>query len=192
MDIRQLFFKNRSFSPIPLALAIIYFAIPSWSFMILGGLLIFLGETIRINAVRYAGGATRTRKVGAPSICSDGPYARVRNPLYLGNMVIYGGVVLFAGGTMVWPLLVLTLIFFLIQYGFIISLEEEILYEKFLTEYDVYRGAVPRLIPKISPWKKRTVLDPLSWSMTLRTESRSLQSLTATIIIILLRSYIPI
>ena len=92
MDIRQFFFRNRSFTPIPIALMIIYFAGANNSFRIFGFVLLLLGETIRIWAVSHAGSATRTRNVGAPSLCSSGPYAHSRNPLYVGNMLMYVGI----------------------------------------------------------------------------------------------------
>ena len=38
-----------------------------------------LGEIIRFNAVRHAGGRTRTTNVGAKSLCTSGPYSRTRN-----------------------------------------------------------------------------------------------------------------
>jgi protein-S-isoprenylcysteine O-methyltransferase Ste14 len=93
MDIRNFFFKYRSYTPIPLGIMIVYFARPNNLHLSLGVLLLFVGEAIRIWAVSYAGGITRTRNVGAPKICSSGPYAFVRNPLYVGNMMMYLGVV---------------------------------------------------------------------------------------------------
>ncbi len=185
MDIRQFFFKNRSYTPIPLALAIIYYSSPGGVLSAVGTVLIILGELIRLNGVRYAGGATRTRKVGAPMLCTDGPYAYVRNPLYLGNIVIYAGIVLFAGGDRVWLLLGITLAFFVIQYGLIISLEEETLHRKFGRPYSQYLDSVPRLIPRLSPWSGRLESDPRTWKKTFRTERRSLQTLSASIILIL-------
>ena len=138
-----------------------------------------------MNGVRYAGGATRTRRVGAPALCTDGPYAYVRNPLYLGNIVIYAGIVLFAGGEKVYPLLGLTMVFFVFQYGLIISLEEETLRGKFGEPYSHYVKSVPRLFPRPSPWRGRQLSGPNPWKKTLRTEKRSLQTLSSSIILIL-------
>ena len=101
MDIRRFLFKNRSFTPIPIILTVIYFSSPSTPYVYMGFVLVITGEVIRFNAVRYAGGATRTTKVGASSLCTAGPYARTRNPLYLGNVIIYAGMVFVAGGIMI-------------------------------------------------------------------------------------------
>ena len=91
MDIRRFIFKNRSFTPIPIVLIVIHFSSPAVPYFHIGLLLVLIGEVIRLHAVRYAGGATRTTTVGAPALCTAGPYARTRNPLYLGNIVIYIG-----------------------------------------------------------------------------------------------------
>ncbi len=70
MDIRQFFFKYRSYTPIPIAILIIYFASEQKPYYLLGLLMLLFGESIRIWAVSYAGGKTRTRNVGAPELCT--------------------------------------------------------------------------------------------------------------------------
>ena len=157
MDIRNIFFKFRSYTPIPAALAIIHNSQPILPFSILGILLIVIGEMIRINAVRYAGGATRTRSVGAPSLCTSGPYSYTRNPLYCGNIIIYAGVAFLGGGKWMWHFVAIIIIFFIAQYYLIISLEEETLKLKFEKEYESYIENVPkpqlrcRLLCKLLP-----------------------------------------
>ena len=125
MDIRQVFFKNRSYTPIPIALLIIYFASEQKPYWMLGVLMLIFGESIRIWAVSYAGGKTRTRKVGAPALCTSGPYAFTRNPLYLGNMFMYIGIALVAGAPNIIFMILIIFSFFMIQYTLIVSLEEE-------------------------------------------------------------------
>lgn len=188
MDIRNFFFSNRSYTPIPLALLIIYFAQPSWPMSLVGFIILMAGEAIRLNAVRYAGGATRTTKVGAPSLCTAGPYARVRNPLYVGNMIMYTGIVLIAGAPNVWGMLFLTWVFFTIQYSLIVNLEEEKLVELFGEAYEAYRQFVPALIPRVIPWKNNDTRTPASWEKTFKTEKRTLQNITLIILIIWVRS----
>ena len=184
MDLRNFLFKNRSFTPIPIVLTLLYFSNPALPFLVYGIALAALGESIRINAVRYAGGATRTTKVGAPSLCTTGPYARTRNPLYLGNMIIYCGIVLIAGGTYMWELFILVFSFFTFQYFMIISLEEETLVGLFGDDYDTYR----KIFPRITPWIGTDDRSPTLIFNTLKTEKRTLQNLTFILFLIALRA----
>ena len=187
MDIRTFLFKNRSYTPIPLVIAILYFTSTIYPYIIYGLILIAIGEAIRINAVRYAGGVTRTVKVGAPSLCTSGPYGRSRNPLYFGNMIIYSGVVLFSGGPMMVPLLCIVLLFFTFQYYMIISLEEETLRNLFKDQYLKYCKNVPRLFPRILPWKNNSLIQPTPFNSTIKTEKRTLQNILLIILLIILR-----
>ena len=116
--------------------------------------LILIGELIRINAVSHAGGITRTMNVGAPSLCTSGPYSRTRNPLYLGNMIIYLGIVLVAGGEYVFILEGIVFLYFTFQYMMIISLEEETLKKLFGDEYipiwRMFRVCFQKLLPGLA------------------------------------------
>ena len=188
MDIRQFFFRNRSFTPIPIALMIIYFAGDNNLFRFIGFILLLIGETIRIWAVSHAGGATRTRNVGAPSLCSSGPYAHSRNPLYVGNMLMYIGIVLIAGVPNGFFMVMVTTVFFLIQYTLIISLEEETLDTLFGNEYMEYKKNVPPIIPRLSPWtgaKKKRQTPILE---TLKTEKRTLQNVFLMLLLLFIKN----
>ena len=189
MDLRYFLFSNRGFTPIPLVLVILYLSSFSYPYFIIGIGLIVIGESIRIYGVRFAGSATRTREVGAPSLCTSGPYSRCRNPLYLGNMIIYCGVVLMAGGQFLWPLLFIVFVFFTLQYTMIISLEEETLVKLFGNEYQLYRESVPKLFPRISPWLGNDKRVPLTIIQTLKTEKRTLQNIIIIIILIGAKNY---
>ncbi|MEE8335467.1 MAG: isoprenylcysteine carboxylmethyltransferase family protein [Candidatus Neomarinimicrobiota bacterium] len=192
MDIRNFFFKYRSFTPIPLAVMIIYFAQRPNPYWLYGLFLVVVGESIRIWAVSYAGGETRTRTVGAPALCSAGPFARVRNPLYVGNMMMYTGIVLIAGSPSLWSMLLITLIFFYIQYSLIVSLEEETLLALFGDTYETYRENTPAIIPRFKAWPNDDIRLPMSLGKTLKTEKRTLQNISLIIISILIRvSYFP-
>ena len=187
MDIRDFFFRNRGYIPIPLAIIILTFASIKIELLPIGVILVVTGELLRLNGVRYAGGETRTLKVGASALCSSGPFAYLRNPLYLGNVIIYAGMVLIAGGEFVWILLPTTLTFFFLEYGLIISLEEETLRKKFNEEYGEYLSMVPRLIPRVSPWKGGSETVPMTIEKTLRTEKRTLQIIGGFILLLILR-----
>jgi len=149
MDLREFFFKYRSYTPIPIGVMIVYFARPEILYVYIGAMLLCAGEIIRIWSVSYAGGETRTRNVGAKKLCSAGPYAFVRNPLYAGNMFMYVGIVFIAGAANLWLMIATTLTFFIIQYSLIVALEEEKLEELFGQEYQIYKKNVPAVLPRL-------------------------------------------
>jgi protein-S-isoprenylcysteine O-methyltransferase Ste14 len=187
MDIRKFFFQYRSFTPIPVALMIIYFAGANSTHRVAGIFLLLLGEGIRIWAVSHAGGATRTRDVGAPSLCTSGPYAQTRNPLYVGNMLMYVGIVLIAGMPNELFAAIVTAVFFIVQYSLIISLEEETLDKLFREEYSVYKQNVPPIFPRLKPWRGGKNRKPATILQTLKTEKRTLQNVFLIILFIFIR-----
>jgi protein-S-isoprenylcysteine O-methyltransferase Ste14 len=76
-----------------------------------------------------------------------GPYAHVRNPLYLGSILIAAG---FAVALMSLPFAIALAAFFLLIYVPVIASEEAFLRDTFL-EFEWYCARVPRLIPRITP-----------------------------------------
>ena len=187
MDIRNFFFKNRSYTPIPLAVLIIYFSQPVLPYVLYGLICLGIGEYIRFWAVRYAGGITRTTNVGASALCSSGPFAYIRNPLYTGNFFIFSGIVLIAGAPNIWAMLAVTWIFFLTQYSLIIYLEEETLVSLFGAEYETYRQHVPRLLPRFSSWTSDDKRRPMTFMKTLKTEKRTLQNIVLILLLVIIR-----
>ena len=187
MEIRNLFFKSRSFTPIPILLMMLYFARPNSPYFFLGIVLIVIGEIIRLRSVSFAGGETRTMNVGASSICKSGPYSIVRNPLYIGNMMIYVGFAFIAGSVYVVTISSITFVYFFIQYSLIISLEEEALEEKFGDEYIAYKNLVPSILPKINNTFRNYDTIPSSLAKTIKTEKRTLQNILLVSLLLFLR-----
>ncbi|MDG2265982.1 MAG: isoprenylcysteine carboxylmethyltransferase family protein [Candidatus Marinimicrobia bacterium] len=190
MNTGNFLFKYRSYTPIPLAIYILFNSYSEIRNILIGFILITIGESLRMWAVSYAGGATRTTKVGAPSLCTSGPYSYTRNPLYIGNMVIYSGVVFFAGSLNILFTLIITWIFFTIQYYLIINLEQNTLIDVFGKEYEKYINNVPKLFPRLSPWKNKYKYTPMKFSKTIKTEKRTLQNIILLIFIILFKHYL--
>ena len=188
MDIRQIFFKYRSYTPIPIAILILYFTLEHSPHYSLGLLMLLFGELIRIWAVSYAGGKTRTRKVGAPALCTSGPYSFTRNPLYLGNMFMYIGIAMVAGAPNIILMISTVFSFFLIQYTFIVSLEEETLTALFGEQYNNYKKHVPAIFPRPRPWKGNGTAKRRSILKTIKTEKRTLQNVLLILTLIVLRS----
>ncbi|MFH1214165.1 MAG: isoprenylcysteine carboxylmethyltransferase family protein [Candidatus Neomarinimicrobiota bacterium] len=187
MDIRRLFFKMRGYTPIPLVLILIYQSNMIRNLAIVGVLLALSGEWIRLNGVRAAGGRTRTRKVGAKELCTWGLFAHVRNPLYIGNALIYFGMLLLAGGRWLLPLTILAVVYLLLQYGLIISLEEETLTNLFGAEYEKYKANVPRLLPRLKPWETGGEPKFLSWPKVIRTEKTTLMVFGIFVIAVIIK-----
>ena len=187
MDIRNFFFANRSFTPIPIALSIIYFAQPENQNILLGFMVLLVGELIRMGSVSYAGGETRTTSVGAPSLCTAGPYGYVRNPIYVGNMLMYLGIVIIAGSPNLMLMVLSTMSFFIIQYSLIISLEEEKLDELFGPDYVTYKSNVRAIIPRFTRWKTDDDRRPLSIIKLVKTEKRTLQNVAFILTLIVIR-----
>jgi len=76
-----------------------------------------------------------------------GPYAHVRNPLYLGSILIAAG---FAVALMSLSFAIALVVFFLLIYVPVIASEEAFLRDTFL-EFEWYCARVPRLVPRLTP-----------------------------------------
>jgi len=190
MDTGNFLFKYRSYTPIPLALYILYNSHPEIQNILIGFILIAIGESLRMWAVSYAGGITRTTNVGAPSLCTSGPYGYTRNPLYIGNMIIYSGVVFVAGSLNILSMLIVTWAFFIIQYYLIINLEQNTLIDIFGKEYKNYMNNVPIFFPRLTSWKNKDKYIPMKFSKTIKTEKRTLQNIILLIMIIYFKHYL--
>ncbi len=167
-------FKLRGYTPIPLVLAAWIGAHPTRRSVITGTVLVVLGECVRLWGVAHAGSATRTREVGAPRLVTSGPYARTRNPLYLGNLLMTAGFVVLAHAWMPWMLLAV-LAAFAVQYGFIVRVEEARLRELFGSAYDTYCAAVPRFGVRATAWAQAEAR-AADWHAAWRSETRTFQT----------------
>jgi len=170
-------FKYRSYTPIPFVILMIAYQQSNvWS-LPLGLLIAVCGELIRLWAVSWAGSETRTTgKVGGTYLVINGPYAHVRNPLYVGNILIYFGLGIMSFA--LFPYLqIIALAFFIYQYYEIIKEEEGFLKEKFGNDFTDYIKNVPRIFPRLSPYKKDGVEQPdYDIKKGLRSERRTLQA----------------
>lgn len=186
-NIASKIFKYRSYTPIPFLLVMFFYANPNiWS--ILAGLLIAVtGEAIRIWGVSWAGSETRTTgTVGGSFLVISGPFAHVRNPLYVGNILMYTGLGIMSFA--LFPYLqILGLIFFYLQYKLIVQEEENYLEKTYGKDYEKYRQNVPRFFPKLKAFKVDDLKQPeFILSKGLRSEKRSLQAFSFVVVTILL------
>jgi protein-S-isoprenylcysteine O-methyltransferase Ste14 len=126
------------------------------AFSIATGLpLAFAGEAIRAWAVGYSGVTTRGSRVEAPALVTAGPYAYVRNPLYVGNFVTAAGFALaFTGGNGGVARLALVGASLGVMFGVyavIVPHEERFLHATFGADFEHYCATVPRVVPALEP-----------------------------------------
>lgn len=132
-------FVNRGWLPVPLLIGM---ALTPLRFPFLGLAVLALGEAIRFWAVGHIGLPSRTRGDGAHRVVDTGPYAAVRNPLYVGNIVLFTGL-----GVMAWPWALLAAPLLALHYHFIVRWEEANLRQKLGAAYVEYCSRVPRWLP---------------------------------------------
>jgi protein-S-isoprenylcysteine O-methyltransferase Ste14 len=186
-NISNIFFKYRSYTPIPFLLLMVIFAAPSIISMVIGFAIAISGELIRFLGVSWAGSETRTTGgVGGTYLVISGPFAFVRNPLYVGNILLYTGI-----GIMSWSLFpylqIIALLFFAVQYHFIVLEEEKFLKDKFGEAYKKYFKNVQRFIPRFTPYKDSTLEQPsYNPKAGVKSEKRTLQAFTSVSLIIVI------
>jgi protein-S-isoprenylcysteine O-methyltransferase Ste14 len=183
----KLLFKNRSYTPIPFLLVMIIFQKATLTSIIIGFGLVIIGELFRYWGVIYAGSITRTTSgVGANQLVVSGAFAHLRNPLYLGNILIYVGIGVMSMALAPY-LQIIAFLFFIFQYSMIIAEEEEFLTENFGEKYAEYKSRVPKLFPRFSAYKNEDS-DKQVYNLKagLKSERRTLQAIAITSLIIIL------
>jgi protein-S-isoprenylcysteine O-methyltransferase Ste14 len=176
--VRELLFKYRGYTPLPFLAAMVVFARPTAWTMAAGALVAITGELVRFWGVAYAGALTRvTGGVGAPEVIVAGPFAYVRNPLYVGNMLTYIGIGIMSNALVPW-LVVGAAVYFAFQYSQIVRLEEEFLDGRFGEPYREFKRNVPRFIPRPTPYRTEAQAQQLPrWREAVRSERRTFQAL---------------
>lgn len=128
-----------------LIVLLIIYARPQVHFFIGGLTFILIGEAFRLWA---AGHLSKNREV-----TTTGPYAYVKNPLYIGTFLVMIGFCLLARQ---WVILVVGLAIFFVYYApFKKKREADRLREIFGAVWDEYDRRVPDYIPRFSPYEKK-------------------------------------
>src|SRR6059058_3998682 len=107
--------------------------------------LIIIGEVVRLAGVAAAGSVTRRRSRNVQRLVTYGVFAWVRNPLYVGNFLIWLGFTVISG---VWWFLPIAVVIFAVEYSLIVRYEEGVLESIFGAEYLAYKQRVPRWLPR--------------------------------------------
>lgn len=173
---REWVFRWRGYVLIPSAVLVVVLCHPTIESFVAGLGVALLGEALRCWGVGYSGITTRESRVIAPQLVTAGPYAHVRNPLYLGNFITAFGFLVVGSGGIDWSLRLglgaLIVASYVTVYGIIIPLEEEYLGRMFGDAYQEYMRHVPRLIPRLTPYEKRQ--GTFHWSVIKNAEIHTL------------------
>lgn len=145
---------------------------PTTESLALGLQLAVVGEALRLWAIGYSGEATRSQSLRAPRLITAGPYAYVRNPLYLGNLCNNAGVLVASFYPWDWLQLGVWLLFTGWFYAMLARREEKFLAEIFGQEYEAYRRRVPAWWPTVRAYPQ--ACGSFCWARSLRFERTSL------------------
>lgn len=191
MDFRLKVFEMRSYTPVPFIVVMLVFAEPTVATLIGGLLIALLGEAIRFWGVSIVGSETRTTGVvGATNLITDGPFGYVRNPLYVGNILMYVGCGVMSNALVPW-LQSIAFAWFVIQYRLIVSREEEHLRQTFGEEYERYVQNVPRFFPRLTKYSgEHSFHRGPDFSRGVKSETRTLQGFAVVIVLIIARYFI--
>lgn len=148
--------------------------------------LIILGEALRI----WACGHLRKNK----DVITSGPFAHVKNPLYLGTLLIMTGLCLATSNPwpdpesgkmylsryiLYWGLPLFLAVYFFYYFPYKVRVEGDRLRRRFGEKFDDYDKNVPDLIPRLTPYGKAA---KTSWSGKLVVENSELGPVVSLII----------
>jgi protein-S-isoprenylcysteine O-methyltransferase Ste14 len=160
------------------ALLLVIFAKPQYPGILIGMVLIFLGEGIRI----WAAGHLQKNEV----LTVTGPYAYVKNPLYIGSILITAGFCILADSVYLLAAAFFMFCFHYIPYKK--KVEGDRMKKIFGSQFEDYDGKVPDYLPRWTPYSN----EKISWQFRCfieNSEEGILLIILAGIVLILSRPY---
>jgi protein-S-isoprenylcysteine O-methyltransferase Ste14 len=160
-------FKHRSYIPLFLyviVIPVIYFYTDELGYFqnVIWGIICLLvslsGQVIRALTIGYTPKNTsgRNTKAGqvAEQINTKGIYSIVRHPLYLGNFLMWLGLILYVSSI---SFLIFAVFFFWIYYERIMFAEESFIKSKFGQTFDDWASKTPSFFPKFNGYESSNV-----------------------------------
>ena len=182
-------FKQRSWLPLPLVAALLLIpppagtpASPWWT---VGLLVVAAGEAIRLWAVHHIGAISRTRSDRLGPLIASGPFGYVRNPLYVGNILLWTGFSISARLLWLTPIVIVLLA---LEYHAIVRWEEQLLASRIGQPYADYVAGVPRWLPSLRA--RRLAQPPLtfSWRDTFFSERGTLIAIVLGVLLLWIKA----
>src|SRR3954466_16165671 len=130
-------FRQRSWLPLPIAAALLLVPahatpLDSTPAIWTGVPIVAAGELLRFWAVHHIGTISRTRSDRLGPLIDTGPFSLVRNPLYVGNLLLWIGFTIASG--LLW-LLPAVIIVVALEYQAIVRWEERLLESRLGASY---------------------------------------------------------
>lgn len=135
--------------------------------------------------VHHIGAISRTRSDRLGPLIASGPFAYVRNPLYVGNILLWLGFSVAARLLWLAPIVFALLA---IEYHAIVRWEEQLLAARMGEPYRTYMTRVPRWIPTLSPVTGVPSDTRFSWRQTIYSERGTLIAIVAGYLLLALKA----
>jgi protein-S-isoprenylcysteine O-methyltransferase Ste14 len=181
-------FRQRTWLPLPLVAALLLIPPPPdvpRVLPIVGAAIVALGEAIRLWAVLHIGTISRTRSERLGPLVASGPFGYVRNPLYLGNILLWTGFSIVAGLVWLTPIVVILLA---LEYHAIVRWEEQLLASRIGDPYVRYVRDVPRWLPSLAARTSSNRPAVFSWADTLFSERGTLIAIAAGFLLLWIKA----
>lgn len=180
-------FRNRSWIPVPfLAVPLLAPGRMSVANWIVGALLVAAGEAVRLAGVAAAGTVTRRRSRDVQRLVTYGVFGWVRNPLYVGNFLIWMGFTVISG---VYWFLPIAALLFALEYTLIVRYEEGVLESIFGSSYLAYKSRTPRWLPR-PPRGADGEPGPHDWREAVRSETSTYMAYAGLVVAFAVKHYL--
>ena len=127
--------------------------VPVWT-VILGIICLIIGLCLVVSTVKLflnVGKGTLAPWDPTQKLVVSGPYAYVRNPMITGVVLILlaESLIFYSSALCIW-----SIVFACVNIIYFILSEEPGLRKRFGKEYEEYCNNVPRIVPRLTPWKR--------------------------------------
>lgn len=169
----------RGYVPVPLLMMAVLAAQGPGPLLLPAVAAVVAGEGLRLWGVAWIGPRSRTRTAEVGPLVRGGPYRYSRNPLYVGNLLLFLGVGLFSGRAWVAALMPALLA---LHYHFVVMWEEDNLARRLGSPYLAYCAVVARWL---GPSSGSSDAGAPAWRDSLRSERSTLLALATSVLLVL-------
>ena len=123
----------------------------------IGLALVICGETLRVFSAGYLHGRHTVTRIEADFLNTSGPYAYLRNPLYVGNFLVDFGICIVFNVWFFYPLYIAE---YILLYTIIIPYEEKFLRDKFGKAFEDYKEKTWAIFPNFRRYPSQDRVKP--------------------------------